>query len=529
MASTKEQQKESYQSLLEYMKSPEHHTGNIIRENPAFGAKHIKRLVEGSILTPIIDGWYYVAASVKDPDPTEWYLNYWQFIVAYLDDKYGDDWCLSSDMSLLVLSGNGVLPKQLVIRSPQASNTKLSLPLGYELLEIKADCPDEAQVQSRYGLRLYPLHLALLTASPGFYRRFPIEARTCLALVSDYDGLAEAAIKGGLRSGACKVTGGIHSIGYPSLADGIILTLRRAGYEALKDNPFPENIIVPGDQSAISSRIYLMWMQMRPYVLIRKDFLVTRPEDLTIGEIMDMMDDVRVRDGVNSLNIHGLHVTEQLISDTETPTWDYLWADMNLDTDDVLAAHGYNNAFKQVRSDILDSMSGGREPSKLFDCLTSWHDAMVAPFIEAGLGTWYRESGFRKEECPVSQSEHVPVEPGALDVAMGQLGYLLSHEPDAFVRAVLGHFFIIYLHPFMDDNAIIARLLMNSQLVTGGYPWTVIPERYCDEYTGGLENACVYLDIYVLTHLITREIDREATQRLCGHGPVDKGNDRTEK
>ncbi|MBO4917270.1 MAG: Fic family protein [Bacteroidales bacterium] len=510
MASTKEQQKDSYKALMDYMKSPEHRTGNIIREDSELGAKQIKRLVETQALTPIIDGWYYVTSSVKQPDPKEWYLNYWQFIVAYLDDKYGEDWCLSSDMSLLFLGKNGILPKQLVIRSSGASNTRLSLPLGYELLEVEAECPDEVVREPRFGLRIYPLHLALLAASPGFYRMYPMEARTCLANLRDYDELARLAVESDRRTGACKVAGGIHSIGYPSFADEIILALRRAGYEAEKDNPFPENIMVHGDQPAIKARIYLMWMKMRPYVLTWKDFCDTCPKDRKVGEIMAMMNDVRIRDGVNSLNLHGLHVTEQLIEESDTPNCDYLLADLELETDDVLAAQGYNRAFRQVKSDILDSMSGGQEPSKLIDRLEAWHSCMVSPFVETGWGTWYRAEGFRKGECPIAQSVHVPVEPGALEDAMSELRYLLSLEPDAFVRAVLGHFFIVYIHPFMDDNAILARLYMNSQLVTGGYPWTVIPEGEKGEYDDVLEKTCENQDTLLFTTLITKAIDRSA-------------------
>jgi RHH-type rel operon transcriptional repressor/antitoxin RelB len=46
---------------------------------------------------------------------------------------------------------------------------------------------------------------------------------------------------------------------------------------------------------------------------------------------------------------------------------------------------------------------------------------------------------------------------------------------EAAVRTVLGHFFFGYLHPYMDGNGRMGRLLMNAALASGGYPWRVIP------------------------------------------------------
>ena len=43
----------------------------------------------------------------------------------------------------------------------------------------------------------------------------------------------------------------------------------------------------------------------------------------------------------------------------------------------------------------------------------------------------------------------------------------------------------------MDGNGRTARFVMNSQLVTAGYPWMVIPEEHWDEYMAALEKASV--------------------------------------
>jgi len=50
------------------------------------------------------------------------------------------------------------------------------------------------------------------------------------------------------------------------------------------------------------------------------------------------------------------------------------------------------------------------------------------------------------------------------------------------VRIVLGHFFFVYIHLYMDGNGRIGRFLMNAMMAAGGYPWTIIPVETRDEY-----------------------------------------------
>ena len=36
------------------------------------------------------------------------------------------------------------------------------------------------------------------------------------------------------------------------------------------------------------------------------------------------------------------------------------------------------------------------------------------------------------------------------------------------VRAVLGHFFFVYIHPYMDGNGRMGRFVLNAMLASGG-------------------------------------------------------------
>ena len=72
---------------------------------------------------------------------------------------------------------------------------------------------------------------------------------------------------------------------------------------------------------------------------------------------------------------------------------------------------------------------------------------------------------------------------------------LLQQEEQPAVRVVLGHFFFVYIHPYMDGNGRIGRFLMNVMMASGGYPWAIVPLERCKGYMSALESASVEGDI----------------------------------
>src|SRR5271155_304604 len=78
---------------------------------------------------------------------------------------------------------------------------------------------------------------------------------------------------------------------------------------------------------------------------------------------------------------------------------------------------------------------------------------------------------------------------------MPLLSEILSKETEPVVRVVLGHFFFVYIHPYMDGNGRMGRFLMNVMMAAGGYPWTVIPLSARNIYMAALERASVGEDV----------------------------------
>ena len=162
---------------------------------------------------------------------------------------------------------------------------------------------------------------------------------------------------------------------------------------------------------------------------------------------------------------------------------------------DAMAARGYWQATQKVRESIrriLNNENSGIVADKDHG---EWYRELFAPSVTANIMKPYNLAGYRNGQVYISQSKHVPLNVNAVRDTMPILFELLQCEPDVSVRAVLGHFIFVYIHPYMDGNGRMGRFLMNVMLASGGYPWTVIPVEERNTYMESLEKASVERDI----------------------------------
>src|SRR6202161_2313886 len=104
---------------------------------------HRERLLASGFLQEVIKGWYIPSRpdEIKG-ESTAWYASFWRFCAAYLDERFGADWCLSPEQSLSLHAGNWTVPRQLMVRSARARNKITKLPHGTSLFDLRAALPD---------------------------------------------------------------------------------------------------------------------------------------------------------------------------------------------------------------------------------------------------------------------------------------------------------------------------------------------------------------------------------------------------
>jgi Fic family protein len=160
-----------------------------------------------------------------------------------------------------------------------------------------------------------------------------------------------------------------------------------------------------------------------------------------------------------------------------------------------MAAKGYWDAFQIVEKSIRKVLAGENAGKVLDNDHGDWYGALFGPSVVSGLLKPADLAGYRNHQVYITNSMHVPLNKEAVRDAVPVLMELLEHESEASVRAVLGHFIFVFIHPYMDGNGRMGRFIMNLMLASGGYPWTVIPVQQRAFYMKSLEEASVNLNI----------------------------------
>jgi Fic family protein len=167
-----------------------------------------------------------------------------------------------------------------------------------------------------------------------------------------------------------------------------------------------------------------------------------------------------------------------------------------------MAARGYWLAFQAVQQAVGKVLLGDNPGQVADEDHGTWYRELFAPSVTSGLLKPSDLAGYRNGQVYIRKSMHVPLNPAAVRDAMPALFDLLREETHPAVRVVLGHFFFVYIHPYMDGNGRIGRFLMNVMMASGGYPWVVIPVGSRARYMNALERASVGGDIVPFTDFL---------------------------
>src|SRR5258707_11682414 len=70
-------------------------------------------------------------------ESTPWHASFWEFCARYCDERFGEQWHLSPEQSLFLYGERTVIPDQLVVHSPKATNNDINLLFGTTLYDLK--------------------------------------------------------------------------------------------------------------------------------------------------------------------------------------------------------------------------------------------------------------------------------------------------------------------------------------------------------------------------------------------------------
>jgi len=499
MATVQEKLADSLQELQKLQRENSH----TIIKSSELSRVHLVRLVDNGFLQEVMRGWYISSRPDSAPgDTTNWYTSFWQFIAEYAQSRFGDEWCLTPEQSLAIHSGNSTVPRQAIIRSPKGSNNIIQLIHNTSLLDIKTSIANPIYNESQFGLKLYSLTEAIVKSSPDSYRLDSITARTSLSLVPDASNILSIILEKGQSRKAGRLAGAFRNIGNVAIADEIMNTMKSLGYDIREEDPFTDETTITYTRitSPYVARLKLMWNAMREVVL--SNFPEIKKGQMDVESYMKHLDEQYKLDAYHSLSIEGYKVTDDLIEKVRSGSWEPENNTSDMEQKNTMAARGYWQAFQAVKESIVKVIEGGNAGEIVDNDHRTWYRELFSPSVVAGLLKATDLAGYRNQQVYIRGSMHTPLNSDAVRDAMPVLFDLLRNEPEASVRAVLGHFFFVYIHPYMDGNGRIARFLMNTQFVSGGYDWTIIPVERRAEYMAALEKASVQGDITDFTLFI---------------------------
>ena len=238
-----------------------------------------------------------------------------------------------------------------------------------------------------------------------------------------------------------------------------------AGHKLVESNPFTSPVPDfgrPRETSPQALRVRAMWAAMRDKVL--KVFPADPGISKSAADLLQSIKDVYRHDAYNSLSIEGFDVTEGLIERVRTGTWDPAGTERDSRTKDALAAKGYADAFNRVLESVSRVLRG-EHPGEVADRdLHNWYTALFGPSVRAGIIGPADLAGYRNGPVYIRGADHVPPNPVQVPAMMEELFALMKEESSAAVRAVLGHFIFVHIHPFMDGNGRTARFLIEPDV-----------------------------------------------------------------
>lgn len=135
-------------------------------------------LVKRGFLQDVLKEWYIPTLPGSGPgETTAWYTSFWDFCRDYLNDRFGPDWSLTPEQSLVLQAGNFTVPRQLLVRAWGANNQATQFSHGTSVFEGAHTLPEPDGQAEVNGLRLFAPEAALVAAPASFFELYPTEAR----------------------------------------------------------------------------------------------------------------------------------------------------------------------------------------------------------------------------------------------------------------------------------------------------------------------------------------------------------------
>lgn len=157
---------------------------------------------------------------------------------------------------------------------------------------------------------------------------------------------------------------------------------------------------------------------------------------------------------------------------------------------------------REAISYVEDIVQGNEE-------LSEWQIKNLHRLVLKGIDDEYT-GVYRDQQVFISGAEHIPPSPILIKEQMESLINWYYGEGQALhpvTRGAMLHAIFVGIHPFIDGNGRTARLLLNLELMSAGFPPIVIKVENRIMYYNALEKAHIAYEYQDFIHLVAVEVE----------------------
>jgi Fic family protein len=231
--------------------------------------------------------------------------------------------------------------------------------------------------------------------------------------------------------------------------------------------------------------------------------------DLTpapVDSILRQARTAKAEDTYHSTTIEGYRITREHVRAVLAGT--ALDSPDRAEMERLMALRGYSQAFERTVAFAAEADGGARlSEGMVLDLFVE----LWGPSVDAEIMTAAQLRGWRQAPVYIRGSAYVPPAPGKVPQLMRVWADSLNQlQMDAVSRAAVAHWAFVHVHPFMDGNGRLSRLLMNLVLCSAGLPWTIIRAEERREYFEALEQADIREDYAPFARFVATRVARAA-------------------
>lgn len=456
-----------------------------------------------------VAGSYWILKRAEDKIEEVFPLLYWQIVRELLTVHEGS---LKSTSALSLLTGDQAVQQNLLVRTKEKSNRKITLPLDFSIT-LRHDPLFDSRIVHKVAVAGIEIPVDVPERVLADISKLDFkDIRSFIAGTEFDERLLEAVYARNPR---------------PIVFKRLVSLAKRAGradliasiekiIEAHTHYKVGRKETVDADQLVRQPKVLRPpWVlrqeeQFNEFATVLEKGLkskISRIKKRPLKELIVQAREHKKYDTYHSTTLEGYQITPEEvdallsgIASKEESEKDYADKLRNR-----MAIVGYSAAFDFILERVQSDFEKPQIDEKFIK--DSYYN-LFKPSVDAGIVDILSLTAYRNIPAYIRGTTYMPPSWEKLHDLMPSFTNLVSEIKNPTTKAILAHYFFVAIHPYIDGNGRTARLLMNYALLTSGYSWVTIRADQRAEYFGALNKASVDGDILPFGEFIVEMLQK---------------------